>query len=70
MKCEFCGRPIKGEPVEKVLRGQKHIFCTEMCFRFHYWKVPKFDLNPVYKKHSISVDVPDFRELIKEQEGK
>lgn len=70
MKCEYCGRTIKGEPIRKKLKGEKHIFCTEMCFRFHYWKVPKFDLNAVYEKHSQSVDVPDFRELIKEQEGK
>lgn len=70
MNCQYCGRTIKGKPVKKVLRGQVHIFCTEMCFRFHYWKVPKFDLNAVYEKHTQSLQCPDFRELIKEQEEK
>ena len=70
MKCDYCGRAIKGKSVKKMLRGVKHVFCTEMCFRFHFYGVPRFDLQAVYEKHTVSVAIPDFRELIKDMEGK
>ncbi|MBW2030855.1 MAG: hypothetical protein JRH06_06965 [Deltaproteobacteria bacterium] len=68
MKCEYCGRTIKGKPARKTMKGTDHIFCTEMCFRLEYYQVPKFDLNSVYEKKTISIECPDFRELIEEQE--
>jgi hypothetical protein len=39
-KCQYCGRPIKGEPEIKILRGHKHTYCSDMCFKFHFYDVP------------------------------
>ena len=68
MECEYCGRNIVDKPVKKTMRGKKYHFCTEMCFRFSYWQVPGFDLKAVYEKRTISLECPDFQELIKFQE--
>jgi hypothetical protein len=69
VQCEYCGRPIKGEPVNKVLRGKKHVFCTEFCFRLSFYKIPGMsyaDLQKMYSARCISVPVPDFSKLIEE----
>ena len=69
-QCEYCGRSIKGKPVNKLLRGKKHTFCTEFCFRLYFYKVPGMsyaDLQKMYSVRCISVQVPDFRELITEE---
>jgi hypothetical protein len=65
--CEYCGRNIKGEPVTKMLRSKKHIFCTEFCFRFYFYKVPGMtypDLRSMYDERCISVPVPDYSQLV------
>jgi hypothetical protein len=66
-KCEYCGRPIKGDPTIKVLRGQKHTFCTEFCFRFYFYDVPTItyeDLQKMYALRCVSIKSPDFRTLV------
>jgi hypothetical protein len=68
-KCEYCGRPIKKDPTDKVLRGKKHTFCSEFCFRLFFFKIPglTYDkLQEMYKVRCVSVPVPDFKELLKE----
>jgi hypothetical protein len=70
MRCEFCERLIKGEPVTKVLRGQEHIYCTEFCFRLAFYDVPRItldDLNKMYALRCVTVRPPDFRSLIVEE---
>ena len=64
MECEYCGRTIRRDPVKKVLRGKRHVFCTEMCFRLWFYNIPKFDLERMYSLYTMSVSVPDFQELI------
>jgi len=58
MKCEYCGRPIKGEPEIRVRRGKKHIYCSEFCFRLHFYDVPTIsyeDLQEFYRLRAVSV---------------
>jgi hypothetical protein len=57
-KCEYCGRPLKRGPVVKVRRGKEHIYCSEFCFRLHFYDVPTItyeDLQDMYKLRCISV---------------
>jgi hypothetical protein len=70
VQCEYCGRPIKSEPVNKVLRGTKHVFCTEFCFRLSFYKVPGMtyaDLQKMYAERCVSVPVPDFSKLLEKE---
>jgi hypothetical protein len=56
--CEYCGRPIKGEPEIKVLRGVKRIYCSDFCFKLHFYDAPTIsydDLQNMYKLRCVSV---------------
>ena len=68
MKCDYCQKQIKEKPVRKMMKKKKYVFCTEMCFRLHYWQVPAFNLNAIYAGRTISIECPDFRELIENHE--
>ena len=68
MKCEYCERTFEKWPVEKVLRGKRHTFCSETCFVLFFYKYPKFDMERMYSMFTISVPVPDIRELIEDEE--
>jgi hypothetical protein len=57
VNCEFCGRTIKREIVEKVLRGKKHIFCTEGCFNLYFYNIPDFSYEKLYAKYCETVPV-------------
>jgi hypothetical protein len=48
LKCEQCGRPIKGEPVKKTLKGKEHILCSDHCFWLYFYKIP-FTYEDIYK---------------------
>ena len=64
--CEYCGRPIKGEPEIRVIRSIKHTFCTDFCFRLYFYDVPavtQADLQKMYKLRCVTVKSPDFRTL-------
>ncbi|GAI25929.1 unnamed protein product, partial [marine sediment metagenome] len=52
--------------IKKVIRGKRHIFCSESCFNLYFYKYPKFDLERMYSTYTVSVSVPDIRELIEE----
>jgi hypothetical protein len=57
-RCEYCGRPLKSEPEIKVLRGVKHIYCSDFCFKLHFYEVPTIsydDLQNMYKLRCVSV---------------
>ena len=72
-QCEFCDRPIKGDPVIKTLRGKKHVFCTEFCARLSFYDVPKItfdDLQKMYELRCVTIKPPDFRTLIVEDTQK
>lgn len=67
IQCEYCGRPIKGEPVIKVLRGIKHVFCTDFCFRLYFYDVPTItyaDLQKMYKMYCVSVPAEDYHKIL------
>ena len=57
-QCEFCDRPIVGEPVRKVLRGKAHTFCSEFCFRLYFYKAPNMkysDVLNMYKERTVDI---------------
>ena len=31
-QCEYCQRPIRGKAIKKVVVGQVHFFCSELCW--------------------------------------
>ena len=61
MKCEFCERTFEKGPYERVLRGKRHVFCSESCFNLYHYKYPKFDMDRMYSvsTYSIPADVVD-----------
>ena len=64
-QCEYCSRPIKGDSVKKVLRGESHTFCSEFCFRLYFYDVPTIsyeDMKEMYALRCISVTAPDVSE--------
>lgn len=57
-QCEYCGRPITGEPEIRVRRGKKHVYCSEFCFRLDFYDVPTItyeDLQEMYRLRCVSV---------------
>lgn len=67
MNCELCGRPIKRETIEKVLRGVKHNFCSESCFNMYFYNIKNFSYERVYARYCDSVKI-DIQKLAKEGE--
>jgi hypothetical protein len=68
-KCEYCGRPIKGKPTIKNLRGKQHTFCTAFCFRLFFYDVPTItyeDLKKMYSFYCVSVPLQDFQNTLQE----
>jgi hypothetical protein len=56
--CEYCGRPIIGEPEVKILRGVEHIYCSDFCFKLDFYDAPTIsyeDLQEMYKLRCVSV---------------
>ena len=65
--CEYCGRQIKGQPEIRVLRGKKHVLCSDFCFRLFFYEVPTITfeaLQEMYRLRCVSVKAPDFRTLV------
>lgn len=57
-KCEYCGRTIKGEPEKRTLRGVEHTYCSDFCFKLHFYDVPTIsheDLQHMYDLRCVSV---------------
>lgn len=57
-KCEYCGRPIKGDPEVKILRGVEHTYCSDFCFKLDFYDAPTIsyeDLQEMYKLRCVSV---------------
>lgn len=52
-QCEFCDRPLKGTPVQKVLRGKTHTFCSEFCFRLFFYKRPNMKYENIQKMYAV-----------------
>jgi hypothetical protein len=56
--CEYCGRPIEGASEIRTRRGKRHVYCSEFCFRLHFYDAPAIsydDLQNMYKLRCISV---------------
>ena len=64
MKCEYCGEVFQDNPTKKVIRGKPHVFCSEMCYRFHHYRIPKHDLQHVIGDSVRVYGIPDFSVLI------
>ena len=57
-RCEYCGRPIGDNPEIKILRGVKHVYCSDFCFKLYFYDVPTIsyeDLQEMYKLRCVSV---------------
>jgi hypothetical protein len=57
-KCKYCGRPIIGEPEIKILRGKKHVYCSDFCFKLNFYDAPTLTferLQNMYKLRCVSV---------------
>jgi hypothetical protein len=67
--CEFCGRPIRGEPEIRVVRGVKHVFCTGFCFRLFFYDVPTIsyeELQKMYSYYCVSLPAEDYYKTVSE----
>lgn len=70
-QCEFCTRPLKGDPVHKVLRGKTHTFCSEFCFRLFFYKTPGMkysDLKKMYAVRTVDLVPQDFTKYLTKSE--
>jgi hypothetical protein len=57
-QCEYCGRLITVEPEVKILRGVEHRYCSDFCFKLHFYDAPTIsyeDLQKMYKLRCIPV---------------
>ncbi len=56
--CEYCGRPIKGESEIRIRKGKKHVYCSDFCFKLHFYDAPTISyeaLQSMYSLRCISV---------------
>jgi len=56
--CEYCGRPIKGASEIRTRRDKRHVYCSEFCFRLHFYDAPAIsydDLQNMYRLRCISL---------------
>ena len=65
-KCEFCERTFEKGPYERVLRGKRHIFCSETCFNLYHYKYPKLDMDRLYRETTISIPADASEQIMKE----
>ena len=68
-KCEYCHRLIKTGPVDKVLRGKKHTFCSEFCFRLYFYDAPTIsydDLQKMYSFYCVSLPAQEYYNTVRE----
>jgi len=68
MKCDHCGEGFKQEPTVKTIRGKQHTFCSEFCFVLHHLRMPVYDMSNCGGPRSVRIPVPDFKELLSEEE--
>lgn len=57
-KCEYCGRSIKDEPEILIRRDKKHVYCSDFCFKLHFYDAPAItyeDLQKMYELRCVSV---------------
>ena len=57
-KCEFCGRSIIGEPEIVVRRGNKRVYCSDFCYKLHFYDAPGpnyEELQNMYKLRCVPV---------------
>jgi hypothetical protein len=72
LKCEYCNRPIKDEPVTKCIKGENHTFCSAFCFRLFFYNAPKIsydDLQKMYSFYCVSVPLSEFQNTLRELEN-
>lgn len=57
--CEFCERTFEKGPYKRILRGKDYVFCSASCFVLYHYRVPKFDMDRMYRgaTHTIPADV-------------
>lgn len=66
-QCEFCDRPLKKTPVQKVLRGKTYTFCSEFCFRLFFYKTPNMkysDIQKMYKARTVDLIPQDMTKYL------
>ena len=56
--CEYCGRPITLEPEIVVRRGKKRVYCSDFCYKLHFYDAPTItyeDLKEMYRLRCVPV---------------
>lgn len=66
-ECDFCERLIAKEPIIKVIRKNKHIFCSETCYNLWFYKIPKFDFENMYSEVILSIPSDVVKKVLKEE---
>jgi hypothetical protein len=72
LQCEYCRRSIKGQPETRTLRGVKHTFCTDFCFRLFFYSVPRItydDLQKMYSFYCVSVPAEEYYKTLNRLSG-
>jgi hypothetical protein len=67
--CEYCSRIITSEPVNKLLRKKRHIFCSEFCFRLYFYNAPTIsyeELQKMYSYYCVSLQAEDYHKTVRE----
>jgi len=57
-RCVYCGRPITQEPEIIVRRGKKRVYCSDFCFKLHFYDAPTItyeDLKEMYRLRCVPV---------------
>ena len=57
-KCIYCGRVIVGEPEVVVRRGVQRTYCSDFCYKLHFYDAPgiTYDvLRNMYDLRCVSV---------------
>lgn len=52
-KCEYCGRPIKGDSETKTLRGREFVYCSDFCFKLHFYDVPALTYERLQNMYNL-----------------
>ena len=68
MKCEYCGEVFQDDPTRKVIRGKRHIFCNEMCYRLYHYRVPRHDMQDLLGTDVRVYGIPHFSVFIDNDE--
>ena len=51
--CVYCGRPITGAPEIIVRRGKKRVYCSDFCFKLHFYDAPAITYEKLQEMYDL-----------------